>query len=209
MKNNKIKHVLKVRQIKSLLGGFYFFIYALKYYICNHLVAATPCEFLRHSYYKLILGVKIGKDTHISMGEFITGFYNRCSVSIGDNCVINRGCYLDGRGSIVVGNNVNISFGTTILTMQHEAHSTIFECKVGDVTIENDVWIGAKAIILPGVILGRGSVVAAGAVVTKDVPEYSIVAGVPARVIGTRVKDLKYKTSFHPYFDTDVFNEYK
>ena len=196
-------------RIKSLVGYFYFFVHALKYYLGNHLVAATPCEFLRHLYYKAILGIKVGKDTHISMGEFITGFYSRCSISVGDNCVINRNCYLDGRGSIVIGNNVNVSFGTTILTLQHNVHSSMFECKVGNVIIENDVWIGARAIILPGVTVGKGAVIAAGAVVSKSVPEYSIAAGVPAKVIGMRHRDLKYKTRFHPFFYTDVFNEFK
>lgn len=156
---------------------------------------------------KKILGVYIGKDTHLAMDTFITGYYSACNIAIGDNCVINRGCYLDGRTGIEIKNNVNVSFGTTILTLQHEPQSLYFECKGGKVVVEDNVWIGAKAIILPGVRVGEGAIIAAGAVVCKDVEKYTIVGGVPAKFIGRRTENLLYKTSFHPLFDTDIADE--
>lgn len=62
------------------------------------------------------------------------------------------------------------------------------------------VWIGARATIMPGVTIGRGAVIATGAVVTKDVPEMAIVAGIPARVIGQRRSALKYTLNYSPFF---------
>jgi maltose O-acetyltransferase len=83
----------------------------------------------------------------------------------------------------------------------HDVHDDFHCDKRAPVTIEDYVWIGHRAIIMPGVTLGRGAVVAAGAVVTKSVPPMSIVAGVPARVIGQRKSALSY-TKFHrPWFE--------
>jgi acetyltransferase-like isoleucine patch superfamily enzyme len=65
-------------------------------------------------------------------------------------------------------------------------------------------WIGARAIILPGVTVGEGAVVSAGSVVSRDVPPYTIVAGNPAEVIGQRTRDLRYRTRYFPFFDTDI-----
>lgn len=185
----------------------YFFKQAFFYWIINHFVAVCPCERLRVYLYKKILHINIGDDTHLSMNIFITGSHNGCRISIGDNTVINRRCYLDGRNPIRIGDNVNISFGTVILTLQHDPHSPFFSCSGGMVTVENNVWIGVNSIILPGVTIGEGAVIGAGAVVTKDVEPYSIVGGVPAKKIGERERIINYKTSFHPYFDTDIFNE--
>ena len=197
---SRIVHALKRCSLFYFLIGF-------KYYLCNHLIASCPFESVRHAFYRQILGIKIGRGTHISMGQFITGFYNKCSISIGNNCVVNRRCYLDGRIGIRVGNNVNVSFGVVILSLQHECQDPYFSCKGGEVIIGDYSWLGANAIILPNVRIGKGAVVGAGAVVTKDVPDYTIVGGIPARPIGTRNSNLKYVTDFHPFFDSDITNE--
>ena len=91
-------------------------------------------------------------------------------------------------GPVEIGNNVNLAQGITVTALNHNFSDTnkrIDEQGVSTtpVTIEDDVWIGANAVILPGVTIGEHSVVAAGAVVTKDVPPHSLVAGVPAKVI--------------------------
>jgi len=189
--------------------SLYYFFCALKYYVGNHFIASFPWWFARKIYYKYILSIKIGSYTHVSMDQFITGYYSSCNISIGDNCVINRKCYFDGRQGISIGNNVNISFGTSIITLQHNTNDRDFSCTGSAVIIDDYVWIGAKSILLPGVKIGKGAIVAAGAVVTKDVAPYSIVAGVPARKINERTHDLNYTTRFSPYFDTDVFDESK
>lgn len=91
-------------------------------------------------------------------------------------------------GPVKIGNHVNLAQGITVTALNHNFDDTnkrIDEQGVSTkaVTIEDDVWIGANAVILPGVTIGNHCVVAAGAVVTKDVPPHSLVAGVPAKVI--------------------------
>lgn len=91
-------------------------------------------------------------------------------------------------GPVTIGSHVNLAQGITITALNHNFKDT--EKRIDEqgistnpVTIGNDIWIGANAVVLPGVIIGDHSVVAAGAVVTKDVPSHSLVAGVPAKVI--------------------------
>ena len=107
-------------------------------------------------------------------------------VTIGDNTRIGIHCTIIG--PVCIGNNVNLAQGITVTALNHNFADTnrrIDEqgISTNPVVIGDDVWIGANAVILPGVTIGRHVVVAAGAVVTKDVPEYSVVAGVPAKVI--------------------------
>jgi maltose O-acetyltransferase len=100
-----------------------------------------------------------------------------------------------------MGNNVDIAQEVVIWTLGHDIHDDLHRDKGAPVTIEDFAWIGHRAIIMPGVTIGRGAVVAAGAVVTKSVPAMSIVAGVPAKVIGQRQSALSY-TKFHrPWFE--------
>jgi maltose O-acetyltransferase len=80
--------------------------------------------------------------------------------------------------------------------LQHDIDSPDFATIGGPVTIEDYVYIGPRTIILPNIRIGRGAVVTAGAVVTKDVPEYAVVGGVPARFIRERSRDLRYKRRF-------------
>ena len=91
-------------------------------------------------------------------------------------------------GPVEIGSNVNLAQGITVTALNHNFSDTnkrIDEQGVSTnpVTIEDDVWVGANAVILPGVTIGEHCVVAAGAIVTKDVPPHSLVAGVPAKVI--------------------------
>lgn len=91
-------------------------------------------------------------------------------------------------GPVTIGNNVNLAQGITVTALNHnfsDSQKRIDEQGVSTnpVTIGDDIWIGANAVILPGVSIGNHSVVAAGAVVTKDVPPHSLVAGVPAKII--------------------------
>lgn len=178
-----------------------------KYYLANNFVARFPNEWLRVTYLRKLLRVKVGTDSHVSMRIFITGYPLRANISIGDNCVINRDVYLDGRVGVVIGNNVNVSFQVCILSLHHDHNDPMFPAVGAPVTICDHAWIGARATILPGVTIGTGAVVAAGAVVTKDVGEFEVVGGVPARRIGMRNSDIRYRTSFSPYFDTDIFDE--
>lgn len=157
-------------------------------------------HWFRLFYLRKILSIVVGEHTSINMHCFITG----SNIKIGNNSVVNRFCYLDGRVSLRIGNNVNISHYTIIQTLTHDVNSSYFNCVEGPIVIEDDAWIGARAIILPGVTIGRGSVIAAGAIVTKNVANYEIVAGVPAKVVGMRNNELLYRTEYFPFFDTDI-----
>jgi maltose O-acetyltransferase len=105
---------------------------------------------------------------------------------VGDYSRVNRDCCLDVRGGLDVGDNVSISPEVTILTASHQVNDPRFRVGLSPVVIDDHVWIGTRAMILPGVVLGRGCVVAAGAVVTRDVPQLTIVAGAPAKPVGVR-----------------------
>ena len=107
-------------------------------------------------------------------------------VTIGDNTRIGIHCTVIG--PVCIGNNVNLAQGITVTALNHnfqDATKRIDEQGVSTkpVVIGDDVWIGANAVILPGVTIGRHCVVAAGAVVTKDVPDNTLVGGVPAKII--------------------------
>ena len=143
------------------------------------------------------MGIKIGKGSSIHMNTFI----NRENISIGENTSINRRCYLDSRGGLKIGNNVSISPEVNLITAQHDMNSVDFKFITSKVEIKDFVWIGTRAIILPGVTLGKGCVVAAGAVVTKSFPDYSVIGGVPAKIISKRLEILNYSCKWMPPFD--------
>lgn len=121
-------------------------------------------------------------------------------ISIGNHCVINSHVLLDGRGSLKIGNNVDIARDVSIWSMEHDIHDVHHSSKPAPVVIEDNVWIASRATILPGVKIGNGAVVASGAVVTKDVPPMTVVGGVPARKIGIREGPLDYTLCHFPKY---------
>jgi acetyltransferase-like isoleucine patch superfamily enzyme len=114
------------------------------------------------------------------------------NISIGAGSVIGFSAILDGRRGITIGRNVNLSSEVALWTLQHDHSSPDFDTTGGPIVIRDRAWISFRAVILPGVTIAEGAVVAAGAVVTRDVAPYAIVGGIPARVIGTRRRDLRY-----------------
>jgi acetyltransferase-like isoleucine patch superfamily enzyme len=110
----------------------------------------------------------------------------RDGVSIGLNSRVNRNCCLDVRGGLRIGDDVSVSPDVVVLTASHRVDDPAFRVETRPVVIEDNVWIGTRATILPGVTLGRGCVVCAGAVVTRDVAALAIVGGVPAQRVGER-----------------------
>lgn len=180
------------------LKNFYL---SLRLYIYNKFITKIPFVFVRNLFLPLYL-IK-GHETNImSNVTILNKSLIRGQITIGRNCIINSGCILDGRGGkLIIQNNVDIAKGVWIFTIGHDPHSDYHITIPNDVVIEDDVWIASRAIILPGVTIGKGSVVAAGAIVTKDVPPMSIVGGNPAKIIGVRKSKLKYKNKFFPYLD--------
>lgn len=111
------------------------------------------------------------------------------NISVGNNCAFNAFVHIWGSGGVEIGNNVMIASHVVLTSVTHDYNNPSIrysELIYKKIIIEDDVWIGAGAIILPGVKIGEGAVVGAGAVVTKDVEARSIVAGNPARVIKLR-----------------------
>lgn len=140
---------------------------------------------VRRSYLSCVLA-SMGRDCQICDGVIVT---DPEFTHIGNRVTINEHAILltfNSASTITIGDDVTISYGVNVLTGGLELSGGINRHKhvVAPVVIESGAWIGAQAIILPGVTVGRGAVVAAGSVVTRDVPAGTVVAGVPARTIG-------------------------
>lgn len=184
--------------IKICLASIYLHVKLFfTHYLPNNIISKIPIYTVRHLYYKIVLGIKLGKGSSIHMGAFLY----ESNLVIGDNCCINRKCHLDCRGNIIIGNNVSISSECILITGSHNHNSVGFDYVSGTIKINNYVWLGTRAMILPNVEIGEGAVVCAGAVVTKDVPPYTIVAGIPAKPIGKRSGDLNYSNKWFMPFD--------
>jgi len=153
-------------------------------------VGYVPSHCFRRFCYRLA-GIKIGKGSTIHMWA---NFFNPKGIEIGEDTIIGDHCFLDGRAPIKIGNHVDIASQVLIYNSKHDINDPEFKAVEAPVEIEDYVFIGPRAIIMPGKKIGRGAVVAAGAIVTHDVPPGKIVAGVPARIIGERkLKDFKYR----------------
>ncbi len=116
---------------------------------------------------------------------------NQGRISVGHNCWLGPFCLVYGNGDVTIGNNVMIAARSSINTVSHHAGRCDMPMSeqgiyCAPVTIEDDVWIGMHAVVLQGVVIGRGSIIGAGAVVTSDIPPWSIAVGTPARVIKRR-----------------------
>jgi acetyltransferase-like isoleucine patch superfamily enzyme len=121
-------------------------------------------------------------------------------INIGSHSIVNRGCYLDNRVGIEIGSNVSIAHDTKIYTLGHDIDDPYLSVKGAKVEIGDYVCIFSNVLIMPGVKLGKGAVVYAGSVVTKDVGDYEVVGGNPARLIRHRSKDLRYRVTYDYWF---------
>lgn len=160
-------------------------------------VGNVPFHHFRRFFYRLS-GMKIAAGSTLHMGARI---YYPAGISIGEDSLIGERVSLDGRrqlpqsqGGIQIGNHVDIASEVMIWSSEHDLASPTIAAREEKVIIEDYVFIGPRAIILPGVTIGRGAVVAAGAVVTKDVPPGCLVGGVPAKKIADRpLKEFHYR----------------
>lgn len=153
-------------------------------------VGFIPLHFIRRIFYQ-ISGIKIPFSSTIHLGA---NFFKPSGIKIGENTIIGYGSFLDGRGGLTIGSHVDMASEVLIYTDEHDINSPSFGNSFAPVNIGDYVFIGPRAIILPGTTIGRGAIVAAGAVVTKDVPDFEVWGGVPAKKISDRkIKDLQYK----------------
>ena len=154
-------------------------------------VGMIPSHHIRRFIYKA-LGAEIGKRVVCHFRTELRGLQH---LKIGDGTIIGDNTLLDSRRGLTIGKNVNISSNVSIYTLQHDYRSSTFSCPSdgGKVNIGDRTWIGCNVIILPGVNIGEGAVCCAGCVVTKDVEPYTVVAGIPARKVNERPRDLRYE----------------
>jgi putative colanic acid biosynthesis acetyltransferase WcaF len=158
-----------------------------------NLVGSIPSHHFRRFIYRYFFNVRIGRGSII---HWKTSFFEPSGVQIGEFCNIGNNAFLDGRRRLTIGNRVATGAEIMIYTLQHDIDSPSFDVMGGPVVIEDYVYIGPRAIILPSVKIGYGAVVAAGAVVTKDVPPYAVVGGIPAQYLRERSHDLDYHPDF-------------
>jgi len=145
-------------------------------------VGFIPIHFIRKIFY-IISGVKIPFDSTIHIGA---NFFNPSNITIGHDTIIGDHCFMDGRAPLKIGSHVGIASQVLIYNDEHDINSLDYGNSFGPVEIGDYVFIGPRAIILPNIKIGKGAVVAAGAVVTKDIPDFEIWGGVPAKKINDR-----------------------
>jgi len=161
-------------------------------------IGFVPSHRLRRLLYRRVLHMSIADTAIIYGGAEIRDGWN---ITIGENTSIGHHAILDGRDGLTIGDNVNLSTGVWIWTLQHDPQSPTFAVEGGPVVIEDHAWLSCRVTVLPAVRVGRGAVVAAGAVVTKSVDPFTIVGGVPAKVIGERSREMRYTITWHqPFF---------
>lgn len=168
--------------LKALLaGGLYIF--------CNYVIANIPSWTVRKFLYRLC-GMKIGKHSRIMMKTTVTLPWK---IRIGENTTINEHCYLDGRGGLTIGDNVNIALYSMLITGSHKHRSSQFDFFTEPIVIEDGCWLAARSIVLNGSIMKTESILSAGSVLSpRSVCDAGgVYAGVPA--IKTNERRLQKK----------------
>lgn len=173
----KVKRRLSAWQLEAVTGILWWFI------------GIIPSHHIRRFSYRLA-GMKIGKGSVIHM---MARIYDPRHIKIGVDTIIGERATLDGRkqladsnGGLIIGDHVDIASEVMIWTSQHDIHHPEFKAIEEKVEIDDYAFIGPRAIILPGIKIGKGAIIAASATVTNDVAPFTIVAGTPAKKIGVR-----------------------
>lgn len=186
-----------MRKVKASIRGS---INGLKSTFIERFIPWLPSKTLRNRLFRLC-GVKASKDVHFYPGLSIR---NPKGLVIEDGVSLGPKCLLDARCGLTIHKNAVIAYEAIIWSLNHNYNDDKFCGKGAHTEIGQYAWICSRPIVLPGIKVGEGAVVASGAVVTKDVPPYSVVGGIPARVIGQRDrKDYKY--GYHQSLDMTHF----
>jgi acetyltransferase-like isoleucine patch superfamily enzyme len=165
-------------------------------YAFNHIVNRIPLVSARMRAYAA-LGVDFDEisSAQISLGvEMWIGH----RLSIGARSAIGQRCYIDARGGVRVDSDVSISREAALLTATHLPDDPEFAAALAPIHLEQHSWIGMRSLLMPGVHVGEGAVVAAGALVTSDVERYTVVAGVPAKPQRRRREPMSYRLDWRP-----------
>src|SRR2546430_14305578 len=171
-------------------------------YLTNLLVNRVPSYSIRKAWYRAVMGVEMGDGSAIQLGCYLWSYGPRSNrrqkTRVGERSIINRSCCLDVRSGLRIGADVSISPEVAILTTQHDLNDPGFALQGRPVVIEDHVWIGTRATVLPGVRIGRGAVVAAGGGVTRGVGPPGHRAGGPAAAGGRRLPEPRGRPSRPP-----------
>ncbi|MFO7693752.1 MAG: acyltransferase [Vicinamibacterales bacterium] len=160
-------------------------------------ITHVPFHAVRQAYLRA-LGMRIGAGVALFTG---TTIMRPERIAVGDGSVVGFDCFLGGEAGLVIGAQVNISSYSILLGGDHDLDSADFRPVLAPIVIEDYAWLATRVTVVGGVRIGRGAVVATGAVVTRDVPPYHVVAGVPAKTIKTRNPEAcRYDLSYQPWF---------
>jgi len=157
----------------------------LRTWMLNVVISNVPWIIVRNWYYRWVCGISIGEGTEIWGGvRFAGGAMNK--ISIGAHCSIPHYAFFVAGEGITIGDHVVFGHAVELYTSDHDPDDPAFSRRDAPIMIHNRAWIGSRVVILKGVTIGEGAVVAAGSVVTRDVQPFTIVGGNPARVIRER-----------------------
>lgn len=177
---------IPIRLVEKILRGGY-----ARYAIYQ--ISTLPSRHLRKWFY-MGLGANIGR--HVVF-HFKTEIRSPHKLKIGNGTIVGDNALFDASSGLTIGQNVNISSNVSIYTLQHNHRKPDFSCDFEDrnlsVNIGDRVWLGSNVIVLPGVNIGEGAVCCAGCVVTKDIAPFDVVAGIPAKKVGSRPNNMTYQ----------------
>jgi putative colanic acid biosynthesis acetyltransferase WcaF len=162
----------------------------------NAVVCHVPLRWLRMAWLRAS-GAQLGAGSAVFWG---TTVFNARDLVLGDRTVVSFRCVLDARGGLRFGEDVVVASDVQLITGGHDIDHPGFAPFFRAVEVGDRVWLASRTTVLAGVRLGTGAVVAAGAVVAKDVPDFTVVAGVPARPVRERSQQLDYRIGGHPRF---------
>lgn len=167
-----------------------------QYVFINYFISNIPCWHIRRFFLRLF-GLTIGRDSRIHMKCIIV---NPKGIEIGNRTIINEHCYLDGRGGLKIGNDSSISIFSMLITGSHDKKSSDFSYIPGKIEIGDNVWLGARAIILQNSVIHDKAVIGAGSVFKGVSEENTVYYGIPAKEAGSRGLLEEYHLTYRSYF---------
>lgn len=172
----------------------------LRGWVLNKVIANLPVPWLRNVYYRSVCGISVHSKSWLGMGaQFTGGALNK--IQICEGCSIGFESFWVAGAAITIRRGVVIGHRVEFYTSDHDPDDPLFSRRDAPIVVEDFAWIGSRAIILKGVTIGRGAVVAAASLIAKDVEPYTIVGGNPARIIRSRgTRNFEYRISGPPMF---------
>jgi putative colanic acid biosynthesis acetyltransferase WcaF len=186
------------RLMKLIMSKLKIFVAGFLNFVWNDIVTHVPSHFIRKLFLRMV-NRKIAVSSKILMHTRILNFW---AIEIGERVVVNQYCLLDCRRyKISIDHDADIGPYSRFWTSGHDPDSATHEIKGGDLKIGHHVWIASNVTVLPNITIGAGAVVAASSLVSKNIPESEIWAGVPATFQRKRKNPLTYNLVFQPYFE--------